>query len=289
MSNKILVTGATGNVGSALINTLRKSARAADVVAAVHAGGRAVDGVASRTVDFADARSLQNAMDGVGTLFLLLPLAETMVSWTKNAVDAAKKAGVKHIVRLSGVGAEPNSPYLILRTHGEADDYVKASGIPYTILQPVSFMQNFVNYNSHSIKQDGAFYQAQADGKVSFIDVRDIGDVAAAIVQNPTANRGKTYTLTGPQALSNEEVAARITDAIGTPVKYINVAPEAAIQAMQNMGMPQWNVDALASLNELIRKGHSSQVTSDVSAVVGRSARNFDAFAKEHASAWKKQ
>lgn len=289
MSNKILVTGATGNVGSALINTLRQSVRAADVVAAVHAGGRAVDGVASRTVDFADVGSLQNAMDGIGTLFLLLPLAEPMVSWTKNAVDAAKKAGVKHIVRLSGVGAESNSPYVILSTHGEADDYVKASGLAYTILQPVSFMQNFVNYNSHSIKQDGAFYQAQADGKVSFIDVRDIGDVAAAIVQNPTPHRNKTYTLTGPQALSNEEVALKISDAIGAPVNYINVPPEAAIQAMQNMGMPQWTVDALASLNELIRKGHSSQVTGDVSTVLGRPARNFGDFAKEHASAWKKQ
>lgn len=288
MSNKILVTGATGNVGSALINALRKSARASDVVAAVHAGGRGIDGVASRTVDFADPRSLQNAMDGIGTLFLLLPLAETMVSWTKNAVDAAKKAGVKHIVRLSGVGAAANSPYLILRSHGEADDYLKASGIGYTILQPVSFMQNFVNYNSHSIKQDGAFYQAQADGKVSFIDVRDIGEVAAAIVQDPAAHRGKVYTLTGPQALSNEEVAARISDAIGASVKYINVPPEAATQAMQNMGMPQWNVDALASLNELIRNGHSSQVTGDVATVLGRPARNFDSFAKEYGSAWKK-
>lgn len=287
MSNKILVTGASGNIGSTLIQALRQSARAADVVAAVHAGGRSVDGVASRTVDFADVRSLQNAMDGVGTLFLLLPLAETMVSWTRNAVDAAKKAGVKHIVRLSGVGAEPNSPYLILRSHGEADDYVKASGIAYTILQPVSFMQNFINYNSQSIKQDGAFYQAQADAKVSFIDVRDIADVAAAVLQNPATHSGKTYTLTGPQALSNDEVAVRIADATGTPVNYISVPPEAAIQAMQNMGMPQWNVDALASLNELIRKGHSSQVTGDVAAVLGRSARSFDAYAAEHASAWK--
>jgi uncharacterized protein YbjT (DUF2867 family) len=288
MSNKILVTGATGNVGSALIEALRKSARASEVVAAVHAGGRTVAGVASRTVDYADPQSLQAAMDGIGTLFLLLPLAETMVSWTRNAVDAAKAAGVKHIVRLSGVGAAPDSPYVILKAHGEADDYLQASGIAYTILRPVSFMQNFVNYNSHSIKQDGAFYQAQADAKVSFIDVRDIGEVAATIVQQPAAHRNKTYTLTGPQALSNGDVATRIANAIGTPVNYIDVPPEAAIQAMQNMGMPQWNVDALASLNELIRKGHSSQVTEDVATVLGRPARNFDSFAREFANAWKK-
>jgi uncharacterized protein YbjT (DUF2867 family) len=287
MNQKILVTGATGNIGSALIANLRQSARAADVVAATHAGGRNIEGVTSRAVDYADPLSLQKAMEGIGTVFLLLPLAETMVTWTKNAVDAAKKAGVQHIVRLSGVGADANSPYLILRAHGEVDDYVKASGIAYTILRPVSFMQNFVTYQSHSIKQNGAYYLPQGDGKVAYIDVRDIGEVAAAIVQAPSAHQGKTYTLTGPVALSNEEAAHTIANAIDKPVQYINVPDEAAIQAMQNMGIPKWNVDALSSLNVLIRNGHSSQISGDVSKVLGRPARTFDAFTKEHAAAWK--
>jgi uncharacterized protein YbjT (DUF2867 family) len=285
MSNTILVTGATGHVGSAVIAALR--AQGQNVIAGVHSGGRRIDGVPARSIDLDDPASLRDAFAGVNTLFLMQPLDERMVTWNRHALDAAKRAGVTHVVRLSGAGAQPDGPFLIARPHGEADRDVRASGIAFTLLQPVSFMQNYVNYHGHAIQQQGAFYLSQGEGQVAFIDLADVAAVAAKVLGAPAAHAGKAYVLTGPQALSNADVANRIAAAAGKPVQYVNVPDEAAVEALLGMGLPRWNVDALLSLSQLIRQGHGAVVSGDVHRVLGRAPRRFEEYAATAAAAWR--
>ncbi|MFY7906454.1 MAG: NmrA family NAD(P)-binding protein, partial [Burkholderiaceae bacterium] len=201
MSNTILVTGASGNIGQALIQQLK--ADGAQVIAG-SSSGKSTHGVPTRHLDFNDPASLQDALSGIDTLFLLLPLVPNKLTLAKNAISAAKAAGVRHIVRSSGAGADPDAGFALPRLQGEIDQMVIDSGMAYTLVRPATFMQNFATYYAGMIK-GGALYLPQGDGQTSFIDVRDIAAVSAAILQNPKAHTGKAYTLTGGAALSNTD------------------------------------------------------------------------------------
>ncbi len=140
MGNKILVTGATGNVGGQIVQLLKE--KNVDFVAGTNS--TAIDGVESITADFADAASLDKAMQGISTLFTVLPSHPSMTEWGKNVIDAAKRNGIKHIVRSGGSLADANPPMEVRKTLAATDQYLKDSGIDYTITAPSFFMQNIV-------------------------------------------------------------------------------------------------------------------------------------------------
>ena len=278
----ILVTGATGNIGRAVLASLQ--AAGANVIAGSRAGN-AVDGVSGRKVDFNDPTQLAGAFKGVDRLFLVFPLESNKIALATNAISAAKAAGVKFIVRSSGAGADAQSPVALAKLQGTVDQLVMNSGVPYSLLLPNSFMQNWINYYGGMIKA-GALYLSHGDGKISSVDVRDIADVAAAILLNPDAHNGKSYTLTGPQALSAHECLAQIAKASGRVAQYVAVPEAASIEAMKNMGMDDWSIDMLSSLNQIIAAGYAAGITTDVETVTGKPARTFSAFAHDHANAW---
>jgi uncharacterized protein YbjT (DUF2867 family) len=286
MSERILVTGASGTVGRELTQQLQRLGANFAVMSSSRSSRIPAD-VAVVHGDFTQTDSLTQAFQGIHTLFLLFPLHPGMVDMARKAVAAARAAGVKHIVRSSGAGADSGSPASIARVQGEIDDIVVASGLPYTLLRPAFFMQNLVNFSGQSIRTQGAFYAPNGDGAISAIDARDIAEAAANVLLNPKPHAGKRYTLTGPQALSNTQMAQAISQAVGKPVRYVDVPEQAAVDAMSQLGMPEPVIDWLMSLNHVIKQGWAAGVSTDLSQLLGREPRRFDAFAREHASAWR--
>jgi uncharacterized protein YbjT (DUF2867 family) len=236
--------------------------------------------------DFADPASLRDAFAGVRTLFLLFPFTPGSVDLARNAVDAAKAAGVQHIVRSSGAGAEEGSPLAIADLQGRIDALIQRSGIPFTLLRPAGFMQNWVNFYAGQIKS-GTYSAANGEGGISVVDVRDIAEAAAVVLANPAAHAGKIYTLTGGEALSTAEQVALIAKAIGRPVRYDAITPEQAQEQMRGWGLPEAQIALYASLARVYREGWAAGISPDVQALTGHPPRRFADFVAEHAQAWK--
>ncbi len=282
MSDTILVTGASGTIGRELVQQLEYSG--ASFVAG-SSSGKSVEGVETRRIDLSDPATLGSGFSGIDTLFLLLPLQTNMLELARNAVAAAKTAGVKHIVRSSGAGADPASPVAIARVAGQVDQLVIASGIANTLLRPTNFMQNYVTYFGDMIRA-GALHLSQGNGKVSFIDARDIAAVAAKVLMQPGDHVGKIYTLTGAAALSNGEATARIGAVLGRQLDYVSVPDEAAIASMRAAGMDDWLIDIQMSLNRIIAAGYAAGISPDVHTLLGRAPLAFERFVQDHQTAW---
>jgi uncharacterized protein YbjT (DUF2867 family) len=194
---KILVPGASGNIGAPLVEALRASGADFEVMRS-----KAVEGSAARVASFSDVASLQKAFAGIDTLFVLLPLVPNKLQFARNVGQAAKAARVKHIVRTSGAGADPQAAFALPQLQGTIDQVFGDTGIATTFLRPAGFMQNYSGYMAGMVKA-GTVYGATADAPQSLIDVRDIAAVAATVLTNPQAHAGKAYTLTGSEALTD--------------------------------------------------------------------------------------
>ncbi|MCB2407259.1 SDR family oxidoreductase [Hymenobacter lucidus] len=290
MSTTILVTGATGTVGTELIKAL--SNRGLTVRAGVHSiikGDRLRQlnpDVQLVEIDYSKPETLHVALTGVDRLFLLTPFSEDQVAIGKRVIDAARQAGVQHIVRLSVAGADAEPGIQLGRWHREVEQYLEQSGVPYTILRPGSFMQNFANYNADAICHEGKLYMPLGEGKVSYIDVRDIAATAAHILSADThAHQDKIYDLSGPQALSTAEVAAAIGQATGQPVTYVDVPEEAARQAMGQA--PAWMSDAMMELYRISKAGYTAGTTTTVEEITGCAPRTIEQFAHDYSNRFK--
>jgi uncharacterized protein YbjT (DUF2867 family) len=283
MTNKILVTGASGNIGAPLVKTLQSLG--ADF--AVMRSKPVADGdIETRVADFTDVAALTKAFSGIDTLFLLFPLVENKIELAKNAATAAKAAGVKHIVRSSGAGADSSSTFALPKLQGSVDDILNATGIPTTFLRPGGFMQNYIAYQSQAIK-DGTIYMADGGKSQALIDARDIAEVAARILTNPSEHAGKAYTLTGNEDFTGAQAAQTISQAIGKPVQHLSVPTETAVATMNQWGMPPFIINVMDSLNKIVSAGDASGVSPDVERILGRKPRTFAAFVNENAAAWK--
>ena len=159
---------------------------------------------------------------------------------------------------------------------------MKASGLPYTILRPNSFMQNLVTYLAPSIRTQGAFYAAMDEAKMSLIDVRDVAEVAVKVLVAPKEHTGKTYELNGPEAVSYSQVAEKISRVTGRPVRYVDLPEAQQRKAMLDAGMPEWQVTALLELQQYYtaqRKG--ADVTPVLKQLLGRAPATLDQFIQE--------
>jgi len=202
-----------------------------------------------------------------------------------NLIDAAKRLGTSHVVKFSALGADPNSAMTLGRWHGKTQKQLEESGMAFTHLQPNVFTQNMLGF-AESIATQGVFYLPMKDGKVSMVDVRDIATVAVKVLTEP-GHQGKTYVITGPEALSYTEVAEKLSHAIGKKVTYVDVPPEGFKQAMLQAGQPEWVADVLNELYEVLSAGHGSVVTNVVAEVAKKQPYSFDQFAKDYAQVFK--
>jgi uncharacterized protein YbjT (DUF2867 family) len=279
----ILVTGATGNVGSQVVKQL--AAHQVNVRAAVRFPSKAqllkTDHVSLVEFDNDKVETIEKALQGVDKLFLLTPLVPSMVEVSNNLVEAAKKAGVRHIVKSSGMGAESEPGITLTRWHRAAEKAIEASGIAFTFVRPNGFMQNYANFFGQSIKTQNTFYMPMGEGKVSHIDARDIAAVASiALTEN--GHEGKAYEVTGSEAISNTEIAAIISQIVGRKINYIDVPETAASDEMKQSGMPEAIVEATMELYGIYKAGYASEVTATVEQVTGNKPIKFEQFVKEY-------
>jgi uncharacterized protein YbjT (DUF2867 family) len=286
MVETILVSGATGTVGSEVVRQLSSSM---DVN--IKAAARSVekiknlegDKVKTVSIDYNKLESLKEALN-VDKLFLLTPDVPNAHEFASNLVNEAKKAEVIHIVKQSIMGADLKADVGTMRLHRQAEKIIEQSGIPFTFLRPNEFMQNFINFHSHSIKSNNAFYIPLEDAKVSVVDVRDIAAVAVKSLTENGNNKhnNKTYLITGPEALSYHQMAEILSNAIGKKISYVNVSEEEFRGAMKEMGMDDWLINTISELYNYFRKGYASQVSSGVE-VTGKKPISFAQFAKDYA------
>lgn len=284
MANKIFVTASSGNVGRQIVQTLKSSN--ADFVAGIsqREEGKSFP-YSTQIIDFANKTAMSEAFKGFDTLFLLVPVHPLMIDLAKNAVDAAKTTGIKHIVRSSGFGTNVMSTYKLSQIQGTIDEYIKASGLSFTITAPNNFMQNFINFHANDIK-NGTMYLPTGSGKVSWIDVSDIAAVSAAILQNPSKYAGQTIEITGSESLSYADCLAIISEVIGKTVSFVDIPEQAAIDGMKQYQMPDFVIDIMSSLNQMIKAGMAESVTDSVKSITGKSPILFKEFALGNINYW---
>lgn len=285
---KIFIAGAAGNIGTALLAELHD--KDVNVVAGVHSADKAKTlsdlGTDARAFDYTDAESMTAAMQGCDSMFLVLPFAEHFTRFGHLAVEAAKEAGIEYIVRSSGYAASSDAHWKLGREHGMVDQFIEDSGIPFTVLRPNNFMQNFTTHYLGMIK-GGTIMIPEEDSAISYLDVRDIASCAATLFLDNTEHQNKFYALTGPNALTLSEVAASISEASGRDVQYAPLDEDTYIAGLNEQGVPEWNVTMLTSLSRIIKRGMASNVTKAVEYLTGNPARSFAAFVQEHAQLWK--
>lgn len=277
----ILITGGSGNVGKEVLK--QATASGARVRAAFHSANKAAtapSGVEIATVDYDQPETLLAALKNVDRVFLVAPRAQNLVALERKVVDAIKQAGGAHIVKLSAMGGRAA---IYPRQHAESEDYIKSSGVPYTFLRPNGFMQNMINYNATTINTQNAFYGCQGDGKVSLVDLRDVAAVAVRALTEDR-HQGVAYTLTGPRALTNAELAQILSDDLGREIRYVDLPVEQFKQALLAAGRPEWSANGLVDLQQHYRSGGASAVTNDVEQLLRRRPRSFEQFSRDHAS-----
>ena len=282
--SRILVTGATGNVGSRLVRRLKEKGRAVRAFARNAAGKTIEDGVEAAPGDFTDKASLERAMAGVTAVYLL-SAGDQLSVHEANAIDAAKAAGVKLVVKHSVAGAQYKAPGFP-SWHRAGEERLEASGIPYVFLRPASFASNAL-YWAGSIKGQGTVYGALGDAAVPVIDPEDIAEAAATVLTTP-GHEGKTYELSGPESLTTAQEVETIGRVIGRELKYVNVPDDAARQSMLGMGMSPAYVDAMISLIQMLRGiGRIEPYPGDVETLTGHKPRSFGQWAEANAAAFR--
>jgi uncharacterized protein YbjT (DUF2867 family) len=282
----ILITGGTGNSGRAIVKALLDRAERLRVLARdpAKAAVQLGDEVEIARGDFTDPMSIEAAMEDVDRALLLSPPSDRLVEFERAFVDAAKKCRVKHVVKFSAFGADANAPAGFSKWHGESEEYLKRSGLAWTILRPPFFMQNL--FGLASMIQNGTIYQPAGEGKAGHVDVRDIAAVAAAALSEE-GHEGKTYEITGPELLSFHDIAAAFSEILGRPIAYVDVPPEAAKQSMMQSGMPEWQADAINVLMADLRAGVYARLTDIVQTVGGKNPTTLARFIAENSAAFR--
>jgi uncharacterized protein YbjT (DUF2867 family) len=283
----ILVTGAGGTVGSEVLTQLRE--QGAQVRAGFNNPEKAArakqQGIDAVVLDFADRASIAAALKGVNRVFLLGPTVPNQTELESNVVEEAKKASIKHIVKLSVLGASEEK-FTLAKWHRAVERKIESSGLAYTFLRCNEFMQNTINYYLPTIKTDGAFYLPTKDSKNSVIDVRDIAAVAVKALTT-SDHENKAYELTGPEALSHEQIAQKLSAASGAQIKYVDISETAYKESSLAAGIPEFYVNVLLNLYRFYVAGEAKKLSKDVERVLGRKPRSFDEFARDHAQAFK--
>jgi len=234
--------------------------------------------------DLGDRDSVAAALRGTEKLFLLTPPSPEIAKVEREVAEEARKAGVRHIVKLSAWGAGHPKPPTLPGWHREAEKAIEKSGVAWTHLRPNSFMQNFLMF-AEPIQTQGAFYAPAEEARVSTVDCGDIAAVAARALTEK-GHEGRVYEISGPEALSHSEAAETISRVTGKTVKFVNVPDEAARKAMAAGGMPDWFADALIGLYVFFREGHGAQVTDAVEKVTKRRPRSFEQFVRDNKEAF---
>jgi uncharacterized protein YbjT (DUF2867 family) len=279
-AGRVLVTGATGNTGPGLIAALlragvsvrafvRNAAKAEPLKAA---GAEVIVG------DLDRPDTIAPAVRGVDKIYLLTWNGPTQARQAENVINAARHIGNIHLVRHSMWGPGGSR---IIKQGDQVEEAVKSSGLSWTLLKPTFFMQNTM-MAAQTISSQGVIYWDMKDGRLGMIDVRDIVDVALAVLTSD-GHEGKSYILTGPAAISFHDVASTLTEILGKKISYVSVPGEAALKSMTDMGIPEWIARGYTELSEGFSENFAKSVTNNVADLTGHPARSFEQFVRDHA------
>ena len=248
-------------------------------------GDRTADkpGVSSTEGDFDDPESLRRALDGVDRAFLLTSSTERTEAQQIAFVEAAQAQRVGHVVYLSQLAADQQSPVRFLRYHGAVEAALRNSTVDWTFVRPNLILQAYIPFAP--IIAQGALQAPIGDAAVSVVDARDIAAVAAAALTED-GHVGKTYTVTGPAAVTHAEIVTELGDAVGRTVRFESIPPEAFLAALTGAGMPDWQAEGLVEDYAHYDRGQASAVSPDVAQVTGTSPRSLRDFAHDYADAF---
>ncbi len=278
----ILVTGATSAVGKAVIKELlaRKVLVRAFLRKPVDAAKLQAQGVEAFLGDMTKQASVAQALQGIESVYLITPVAEYLLETEGLWAQEGKKAGIRHLIKQSEIGADPQSLSPLLQYHGRAEDAIRTSGVPYTILRTLYFMQNFAPMYAHSIITRGMIYAPLADTRMSYVDARDVGAVAARLLTKE-GHQYQEYEVTGPEAITCTQLAEIFSSFLHTPVHYATISDEETEKALLGSYSP-WRARAVVTLLQFYRQGGGNLVTPVVDEVTGRKPCTAAAFISEH-------
>jgi uncharacterized protein YbjT (DUF2867 family) len=283
----ILVTGATGKNGLEIIKRL--SGRQERIRAMIRKQSDTTKftprpNLGFVEADFDDAASLRNALSGVQRAFLVTNSSEKVEERQLRFVQIARESGVKHVVYLSQLHASSHSPLRFLRYHAAVESALRTSGMSYTNLRPNLYMQGLLMIGK-TIASNGRLFAPAGDARVSVVDVRDVAAVAVAALTK-AGHEGKTYDLTGPEALTHVQMAELLSQALKRPVAFVDVTEEAFREGLRTIRMPDWQADGLVEDFAHYRRGEAVDISSAVKDVTGAAPHPFSVFARDHEAAF---
>lgn len=284
----ILFTGLTGAVGTEIIKLLseygiraRGLARNPDKAEGVRqAGVEVVPG------GLEDEDAVSAALQDCDRAFLLMANSRQQLELEKSFVDAAVNAGIGHIVKMSANGADSNSKALLKRYHGDSEQYIRESGLRYTLVRPNFFMQNMLHVAGSIVEQD-KFFMPMRDGQVGIIDVRDVAHFVLTVLTG-SGHDGKTYEITGPELLSFHDIASQLSEVMGREISYIDQpAPEFRSSLLQWVP-DDWYVETVSELFELIAQGSGAILNNEYTRVTGKAPTTLRRFFRDYSSFFEK-
>lgn len=283
-SEPLLVTGATGTIGSEVARILAETDRSVRAMTRhpEHAAWMQELDVDVVEGDFLQPQTLDDAVEGVERAFLLSPNVRDMAEMQSNFVAAAEQATVHHVVKLSAAGADPESSWDIARWHGQIETEIETADLNHTFIRPVSYMQNLLD-DAEVIRSDGLFTRATPpEARVNVVDTRDVARVAVQTLLD-SGHRGKTYKPTGPEPITFAHMASVISEVTGQTVQFREISPETARESIVEEGGPEWLADAMVGLQVAFGKGIANLNTNHVEQVTGRQPRSFESFVRDYA------
>ena len=282
----ILVTGGTGMVGGEVVRLLSQQGVAARALTRDPSKAKELRGITWVAADLSKPETLASAFDGAKTIFLVSSIGEDTVALQHNAIEAARNAGVRHIVKLSAFGASDHSKAPICLWHYQIEKEMQASGMDWTILRPHHFMQNLLGQLEY-IVNDGVVYSASGDGKIPYIDAPDIAAVAAVTLTKP-GHQGKKYVITGSEALSYRDAAEIIGKTIGKQLRFVDESPDQSRARRIREGYPPAILESALAISAYQRTGGKTvTITNVVSDLTGRPPRTFAEFVRDYADAFR--
>lgn len=281
----ILVTGANGTTGSEVVRQLAAAGRPVRALVRSRANAAALPkaGVELALGSFADRASIDAAMKGVEAVYMISFEAPDQLALQANLIEAARRAGVRMVARLSASSADADSEDPLIATHGKGDLQLARSGLGHVLIRPQWFDQNFLTYCP-----GGRLRLPAGEARLPFVDVRDIAAVAIKALTEP-GHDGKAYVLTGPEALSHGDVVAILSEATGKPFVYEDIPAGSYRRQLIAEGMTEFRADLVLGLFDRMKKRGTAPVSGDIAKVLGRPAIAFRQFARDYAAEIAKQ
>ena len=283
----ILITGATGKTGSATAKSLGEKGETFRALIRNEEKKEGLESLGGEVVigSIENTGVVNQSMQGVKTVLVLLPNSESQLALEKQLVDSAKQAGVERIVKMSSIEATPDATSPIPKLHLESEEYIKQSGLAWTMIKPNFYMQNLLA-SAGTIKEQGKIFLPMGDGKTGMIDTTDVGKVLAKVLSED-GHESMNHEITGPEILSFYEVAEIFSQVLGKQVDYVDVPMDAYKETLGQFLTNQWHLDAVIDLFKGIAEGGIEDKTDTFNELMGETPTSLSQFLAENSFIFK--